>query len=354
MQNDRPVMVVHGPEIFDRGHVNWLMARIRPKRIIVAGVMARTAAEESGLPVEFAEKPPSLVLGNLNSPAFLANCGKTAESGRIFGQIVSERLHGRGFVHLESSDRVVYVWDNGDLAMGESLSKLTGYRLEEAVSAMEKPGPGIRMIRGCLPGEPVFINGIVIGQATAGTVIIRVNCGVPEPVSGIRIKPHGLEKLAISGPVDPGTAWCKSGAVRRSGPSHKIHETDVPGNGRVLVIDHCGVDIYRKIGEGVAGVLAIGDDTTAVCGHICAHLGIPVFGIVDGDEDGVIDPAYAAGSVIVRVTSGRDDDLGREIAKNSGVEMVNWDLWVLEQLEIIGSRGVIVFPGRKPHDVCDM
>jgi hypothetical protein len=41
---NRPVMVVHGPEIFDSGEASWLIDRICPSRTIVAGVMARTAA----------------------------------------------------------------------------------------------------------------------------------------------------------------------------------------------------------------------------------------------------------------------------------------------------------------------
>ena len=55
---ERPVMVVHGPEIFDTGYVYRLNNAIRPERIIVAGVMARTAAEESGIPVEYLGNSP--------------------------------------------------------------------------------------------------------------------------------------------------------------------------------------------------------------------------------------------------------------------------------------------------------
>jgi hypothetical protein len=41
------VMVVHGPELFDMGLVHRLKEIVGPGRIVVAGVMARTAAEES-------------------------------------------------------------------------------------------------------------------------------------------------------------------------------------------------------------------------------------------------------------------------------------------------------------------
>ena len=76
--------------------------------------MARTAAEESGLPLEFAGQPPSYVLRDLGVPAFLANCGKTRESGRIFGRIIAGRLLPAGLVHLECSDRTIYAWNDAD------------------------------------------------------------------------------------------------------------------------------------------------------------------------------------------------------------------------------------------------
>ena len=83
----------------------------------------------------------------------------------------------------------------------------------------------------------------------------------------------------------------------------------------MLVIDHCGHEIYARMPDDCCGVLAIGDDTTSVCGHILAHRGIPVPGIVDGDRDVIVPPAFAAGSVIAEVLGERDDDVGREIAK---------------------------------------
>ena len=46
-----PIMVVHGPEAFDAGDVGRLIALLSPRRVLVAGGLARTAAEESGLSV---------------------------------------------------------------------------------------------------------------------------------------------------------------------------------------------------------------------------------------------------------------------------------------------------------------
>jgi len=111
---DSVVMVVHGPELFDQGDVAWLIDVLSPKRIVVSGVMARTAAEESGLRVEFNAQPPSRVILAQDDPVFLANRGKTAKTGELLGNIVASRLGDTGLVHIECSSRTVYCWNSGD------------------------------------------------------------------------------------------------------------------------------------------------------------------------------------------------------------------------------------------------
>ena len=67
----------------------------------------------------------------------------------------------------------------------------------------------------------------------------------------------------------------------RANPVSTPHtDGKAPSSGRVLVIDHCGHEIYARMPDDCCGVLAIGDDTTAVCGHICAHRGIPCLGLL--------------------------------------------------------------------------
>jgi hypothetical protein len=341
-------MVVHGPDIFDLSHVRWLTDHVRPGRTIVSGIMARTAAEESGLPLEFSGQPPSFVLKALEGPVFLANCAKTPDSGRIFGRIIAGRLLPKGLVHLEWSDRTIYAWNDADPSLAELLSRLTGFPVEQVDAIHEPEDSDLREIRGCIPGEPVFVNGLVIGTATASTIVIRACGGRLEPISGLHPKPHGFEKLARLGPVFPARAWCKSGVVRMHNPRVREGIKSGLSKGRVILIDHCGHGLYQELKEDVTGVLAIGDDTTSVCGHICSHRGIPVFGIVDGDADGVIPPRFAPGSVVVLVTSGSDDDLGREIARNIPRGPVQWDTWVDTQLSAIGERGTVIRPGEYP------
>ncbi len=336
-----PVMVIHGPEIFDHGDAAWLLERLVPSRTIVAGVMARTAAEESGLPVEFDGRPPSSVIRDANGPVCLANRGKTPHSGRIFGEIVASRLGSLGLVHIECSDARIYCWNGGDLALAADLAARTGFALEEAASAAT-PSPLTRRIRGCIPGEPVYVNGIIIGRATADVVVLASGREGIEPVSGLLPKPHGLEKL--SGGIDIGSAWCKSGAVRSAAARRTRRAVRC---GRILVIDHCGHEIYAQMGGGCCGVLAIGDDTTAVCGHICSHRGIPVLGITDHDADSILPSSFAPGSVVLDTRPARDDDIGREVAGMVPEDPVCWDDWIRHVLAGTAGRVSIVLDVRE-------
>ncbi|NLA99429.1 MAG: DUF2117 domain-containing protein [Methanomicrobiales archaeon] len=335
------VMVVHGPEAFDAGDVRRLIGLFSPRQVLVAGVMARTAAEESGLPVICTGERPSVVLGALASPACLVNRGKTPESGRIFGELVSARLPG--LIHVECSSDTVYCWNRGDDALAEEIARRAGYTLCRAKSVGARQ-EGVREVRGCIPGEAVFVNGIVVGTATAETVVLASDGGSFRAISGLDPKPHGFEKLLRAGVPDISTAWCKSGMVRRTLP--RQGKRTVRG-GRVMVVDHCGHTLYDGIEEDVCGVLAVGDDTTAICGHICSHAGIPVFGVVDGDADGIVAPGFAPGSVVVEVLDGRDDDLGREIAEGRDLLADCWDEWVGETLRGLAGRVRVVLDLRE-------
>jgi len=343
------VMVVHGPEIFDSGEVAWLLATLKPARTVVAGVMARTAAEESCLPVEFLGKPPSEILRTNEGSVFLANRGKTAESGKIFGEIVASRLGNHGLVHVECTSRTIFCRDGGDRALAAAIAHLTGYEIAD-VKTVRVPFPimpEFREIRGCIPGEAVYLNGIIIGRATAATVVIRWNGDQIEPVTGLLPKPHGIEKLSHLGQVDLATAWCKSGTIRAAVPKAIGH---APEEGRVLVLDHCGHEFYARLPDDCCGVLAIGDDTTAVCGHISLHRGIPVLGIVDGDQDVIVPSGFARGSVVLETIAERDDDVGTEVARHVRLHQVQWTDWVEEILLHLQGRVRIVLDVRDDGD----
>lgn len=336
------VMVVHGAEIFDMGDAARLFSLLRPRRLIVAGIMARVAAVESGLPCEYADRPPSVVIRDLDQPCFLANRGKTPESGRIFGEIVARRVGPAGVIHVECASGEVICWNRDPDGLSRGIANLMGYTLVARASEQEGTAAGTRVIRGCLPGEAVFVNGTVIGVATATEVVIRAGREGVEPIVGLAAKDHGLEKLRKAGPIDPAAAWCKSGAIRSQEPKKR---EKTPSKGRVIFIDHCGHSIFRNIpSRGICGIVSVGDDTTAVCGHIGAHLGVPVFGIVDGDADGIVPPGYAPGSVIAVATSISDDELGRCVAGIIPEGEVDWEDCVRLLLARIGDRARICTP----------
>ncbi|WP_062396432.1 DUF2117 domain-containing protein [Methanogenium cariaci] len=307
-------IIAHGPEVFDTGDIETVSAALHPEEIIVAGVMARTAAEESGFPCWFNTRPPSLVIRHLppETDAWLLNRGKTPPaSGEEFGRIVASRSD-RPVYHIECSSRTVFGWNGADPpGLTEEAARRLGFAAVFKTADVRTPEGCMREIRGCIPGgEPVFVNGIVIGHATAEIAVIAPDEEGLRAVSGITLKAHGIEKLLRNGPVDISRAWCKSGAVRSQGA--QVAERRAPPSGRIAVIDHAACDIYSQVDTDTCGVVSIGDDTTAVCGHICAHLGIPpIFGVTDGDADTVVDHSCCrGGSVIVEVTEGRDDEKG--------------------------------------------
>lgn len=323
-------IIAHGPEVFDAGDIATVSAALLPDEVIVAGVMARTAAEESGFPCRFNTRPPSLVIRHLppETDAWLLNRGKTPISGEEFGRIVASRCN-RPVYHIECSSSTIYGWNGADPCRTREAARSLGFAVEFRTAVAHPEKTGIREIRGCIPDEPVFVNGIVIGHATAQTAVITHGTAGIRAVSGITLKDHGIEKLLRQGPVDLSRAWCKSGAVRSQ--AAQVRERRAP-LGHIAVIDHAACDIYAHVNTTTCGVISIGDDTTAVCGHICAHLGIPVFGVTDGDADTIVDYSCCAGSVIVEVTEGRDDETGLEIAGTIPGEPCHWDQWVMSTL----------------------
>jgi len=143
------VMVVHGAEIFDRGDAAQLFSLLHPGRLIVAGIMARVAAVESGLPCEFADQPPSVVIRELDQPCFLANRGKTPESGHIFGEIVARRVGPAGVIHVECASGEVICWNRDPDGLSRGIANLMGYTLVARASEQERTAAGTRVIRGC-------------------------------------------------------------------------------------------------------------------------------------------------------------------------------------------------------------
>ncbi|MGZ8932730.1 MAG: DUF2117 domain-containing protein, partial [Halobacteriota archaeon] len=92
-------LVIHGPELIDSGKITDIVEALHslgPVSALVGGTMARVAALDRHLPfIDTSQKiHTSEALAKLSDKKVLvlANCGKTSETGTVFGQIVSSRV----------------------------------------------------------------------------------------------------------------------------------------------------------------------------------------------------------------------------------------------------------------------
>jgi hypothetical protein len=338
-------IIFHGAEVFDRGDAAWLLDQLHAERCLVAGIMARQAADESGLPTVYDGRKPSEILAEyLPGQAVLIHRAKTDASAIRFGSLIASNLKNRGLIMIEPGTCRILVWGRMNNGLCRWLSDKTGFQIQTGTMHQDN-SPGIRYIGGCLPGEPVFINGIIVGHATDEEAVITIRNGTLKAVSGIVLKEHGVEKLMRFGYPDISTAWCKSGNVRNSPP--KKGRRNIFG-GKIVVIDHNAFGCYQHLSSDSIGILAIGDDTTSICGHIGCFRGIPILGITDGDIDGIVPEGYAPGSVVLEALNERDDDLGREIAELVPLDPVIWDEWVEMIIGKFGPR--IKITHREPEE----
>lgn len=176
--------------------------------------------------------------------------------------------------------------------------------LREAPPAkMVEMSPYRRVISGVEIGENVWMDGIVVGKATDEVVEVRLVQG--ELVfTGLEPKAHGLEKLSIT---DLSRTIIRSGSVRRTeGGEGRLQAT----GDRIILIDHRAEDALFR-GRDIKAAVSVGDDTTRIATSLLARLGVPVIGIVDGDEDGIcMDSNAAEGSIRIVLQPGNDDQLG--------------------------------------------
>jgi hypothetical protein len=80
-----------------------------------------------------------------------------------------------------------------------------------------------------------------------------------------------------------------------------------------VLIDHAA-ELVFELAVGAKLAVTIGDDTTAIAGDILYRLGIPIFGITDGDCDDLIcRTRFFPGSIVLRLTAGKDDIVGKKL-----------------------------------------
>lgn len=316
-------LLFHGPEVFDSGwacRIIEAMKTVDAVKCVLAGTMGRTAVIDSGVEgIEFWGKMPGACLSKLASEVgsvVIVNFGKSEQAGLTFGAMVVERA-GKDIpvVQIECSGPFFVVWAEGcnpriiDIFNEIGLPQRPKIKIKPSV--WEDHGRVYRRITTADLGDFILVNGIMVGRATGSEVVISCENGHIVEISGAEVKEHGIEKLDRFGGIDLRTVKLgTTSKIRRTKHIPRIRKSN--GHG-VAFVDHAGMYVYDLI-QGVAGVVTVGDDTTAVVGDILYRFQIPVIGIVDGDRDMIHqDVHFTSGSLILTVKE--DDRFGLKAYK---------------------------------------
>ena len=330
-------IILHGPEIVDVGSAEKIIDIFKKEHEVTArlgGTMGRTAVLDAGLEnvIDISEglTPSETIIAMKNDIdlAILLNHGKTLDTGRYFGRIVASKLDNLlPFVHIESPDnhgRIIYYYPSAKRCAEFVRNFLAKYGTYDLPVELGIPEPShiridrefvIRSIGGAFIGENIRLDGVVIGETTNPDIEIVSRDGKIITLKGIKVKPHGLEKLE-NRIIDLFTAKVKTGGIRRTRSKPRIGDINSKkSNNKIAIIDHAAESTFELV-QDAGLVITVGDDTTTIAADILARLGIPVIGIIDGDIDNVLENTVVPeGSMIIRVLSGFDDVVGREISR---------------------------------------
>ncbi|MFP4655226.1 MAG: DUF2117 family protein [Methanohalobium sp.] len=362
-------LVIHGPEVIDSGWAKLIIDRLSERgcRPIaqIGGSMGKTAVIDAGLEniiditgcLKPSESMKHLIeIENCDVVCLLNHC-KSVENGHIFGSMVISGLNKSDLpiVQIESPgpDGEIIAWTSNSFNYAKYLSKLLNLKMSTPTDSsfqIVKNGSTVkRKVSGVLPGENIFVNGIVIGKAESKDVAIVAENGYITSIDGGAIKEHGLEKLHLydkRAPVDIENAWIKTGVLRHK--SSRIspicnRSTDNRSN-RVAVIDHNAENCFKIISD-VCMAVTIGDDTTAIAGDILYRFAIPVIGIVDGDLDELnYETSIYPGTCILKLKPGYDDILGKRVVEKifAGNDIISFDREDLFTKMVISIGGELI------------
>jgi len=311
-------VILHGPEVLDTGLGQKVVGLLRKEGQVVtvmSGITGVAAVVDAGLEDEIdisRRRKPSIELAQMDREVdllLLVNCAKTRESALRFGSIVYSRCAAKLTKPLiQVDDGIIIDWTGKDgpivtrLAQDLCLEMLPP-ELATSPEAME----GWRRIGGILPGENVWINGVVVGKATSDQVLISKDEEGLLAAEGLELKETGKNRL---GHFDVLKAHVRSGLTRRT--SAIPRSIDSAKNG-IFLIDHAAEEaVYRC--RDAALVISVGDDTSKITGALLYRFNVPLVAIVDGDEDGISrESIKAKGSILIRVRPGTDDVVGAEV-----------------------------------------
>ncbi len=318
-------IVVHGPKIVDSGYAKKIINLVGNKysfKAKLGGTIGRVAVIDNNLTdiIDISEKLlPSEALKRLEKECdilLLLNYGKSKITGHTFGKIVVEKSKvKKPIIQIErpgEKDGSIIIWNYNKKAdeLIDYLKKHLNLNIEKCISdglsLWEKNGKVYRKIHGVEKGEPIIVNGVVIGRALDNEVILIEDKGKLKIIGG-ELKEEGLNRL---GKIDLKTAVIKTGKLRRD--AFIVENFAKEEYGKVKIINHAGEDALKY--KDCMAVITIGDDTTEIVGDILSRFGVRIVGIVDGDKDGLLEYSnITRGSVVYKILNIRDDDAGKLI-----------------------------------------
>jgi len=308
-------VVVHGPEVIYSGfarHVLDLLEGYGTVEARLGGTMAKCALFDVGEHrVSMLNEMPSQSATALSEcdVVVLLNQSKTTQSALAFGGMVSRSSSCDVLVQVEPEVCIQWKGKNEGARIASMLSlRLTEpprsqIRIESHDSTVR------RKVSGVLSGESIRINGIVVGRAVSSDVVIVERHGRVVDVLGAVLKSEGVKKL---GEVDIRSATVRTGMLRGYVPERRVVRSE---GETIYLIDHDAESCF-ELAFDAAGIITVGDDTTAIAADILSRFSVPIVGIVDGDMDGSIpDGAVPQGSHILQVRAGHDDIVGTAVRK---------------------------------------
>lgn len=353
-------IVIHNIQLMDSPQVikNILTLLSRENLIdaCLCGTMGKIAVIDAGLEdlIEINQfLSPSACIETFfrsNDMVCLLNHGRELKTGRTFGRIVVSHVENpeeKPLIQIERPgclDGELIPWNQAAELYIEKFSKLFNLKISQPplpINTIEITNQGRRVLRrvSAFPGAYILVEGIIIGKAISSEVALISEDGFLTSMEGGILKEQGIDILHKHGervPIDLSRSWVKTGTPRKTPEFQKslfeggregmvktafltkssLTET-IPEHGiKVILIDHCAERSLELI-EGANFAITIGDDTTEIAGSIFSRFGIPIFGVTDGDCDELATSVtYSAGSMILNLKSGQDDEFGRLILQD--------------------------------------
>jgi hypothetical protein len=324
----------HMPGIFDSGWAPKVIEALRLQgevEAVVTGTIGTTAMIDAGMEGEvkaLGMKWSEWLLSQKKVPDIAVTASHSVDLERLRAECfhLSKKFPGLMLVGVDTNCRVVIPWVWGTEGFAAKLAKDLGFgmgkRFDYGKTYWEDGDLEYRRILAVSPGDWLLIDWIVVGEVISDEVVVVAQGDEVTGIRGVSVKEHGLEKLdrvSLRDAKIDSVKTLRGAVIRRRG-------TGFPKGDKVAFINHSGYGVYELLKLGLAGAVAVGDDTTAIAGDILGRYRVPVVGITDGDPDGLLPGELLyPGSMNLRVL--RDDDFGKVVLEEvfGGSQVIEGD-----------------------------